>query len=713
MKRVRNATAQMVTTLDFRHFAIGTSEFYSDTTERNISESFRFLEKLFPNLRCLILDGHPEFDPSLLSRHVAPEKEADSTRPLAFMSMAQCRTQLPTKYFDKEWLMGLVYLDISDMPGSIRSQLEQGSLSTQNLPSLRILKAQGREIDDWTAILLLQIFRTRLWSLDLTRNNLTDAIVNHLIRESFPTASLHTDTHFYSEGKITFPIQAGSDLYGPFKFIEDSLWSRNFSHHEKYLADTPVYSDTADLPIQEGTLVRSDGRSKPRQDTADVIKAALAGDLDHPTPDLSEIHHLDASQGHGGITHLYLSENGLSSEGIHHLLRHSPGQLEQFECGDISFGLKEAALPNWLRKSAKLSGIVGASHLFRPVASSNLRVLSIHHSLVTQTPTLDADNISAMSKLWLAETILRGRIDLAYPLSFVPDMNPRLYSLTLTRIPRYSTGWVTKKLINLLRLAAVQERAIADSTSSNIRRAPTMVKGLRHIRLEFDPDPTDEISGLEEEDLDAGDFVTMADEEFSFFGDTGWRALSTSNSPTSDELPADAKRQDPNADENLGELDCPPFSETQGDYIEHTGSWNDQDFTIPVWIGSGVFNNRPAVNEYMTNLCDPELQSNIIPASPNHVAAGVPPGSYIYRNAWDAMLAPPKWGRPLRSDLTKMKDVVAELKKYRLDTRAAYKRAKDAAGGGAVPLGKPHFFWTGKLEVALNDHAVHSSKYWR
>ncbi|EON96282.1 putative leucine rich repeat domain containing protein [Phaeoacremonium minimum UCRPA7] len=293
-------------------------------------------------------------------------------------------------------------------------------------------------------------------------------------------------------------------------------------------------------------------------------------------------------------------------------------------------------------------------------------------------------------------------------------MNPRLYSLTLTRIPRYSTGWVTKKLINLLRLAAVQERAIADSTSSNIRRAPTMVKGLRHIRLEFDPDPIDDISGLEDEDLDAGDFVTMADEEFSFFGDTGWRSLSTSNSPRSDDFSsADAKRQGPNADENPEELDCPPFSETQGDYVEHTGSWNGQDFTIPVWIGSGVFNNHLAVNEYMKNLCNPELQSDIIPTSPNHVAAGVPPGSYIYQKAWDAMLAPPRWGRPLRSDLTKMKDVVAELKKYRLDTRAAYKRAKDAAGGITVPLGEPHFFWSGKLEVALNDHAVHSSKYWR
>ena len=91
----------------------------------------------------------------------------------------------------------------------------------------------------------------------------------------------------------------------------------------------------------------------------------------------------------------------------------------------------------------------------------------------------------------------------------------------------------------------------------------------------------------------------------------------------------------------------------------------------------------------MKNLCNPELQSDIIPASPNHVAAGVPPGSYIYQKAWDAMLAPPRWGRPLRSDLTKMKDVVAELKKYRLDTRAAYKRAKDAAGGITVPLGDP------------------------
>ncbi len=163
--------------------------------------------------------------------------------------------------------------------------MAHGFFVPEHMPSLRVLKARNHEMDDETAILLFDVFRNTLWSLDLSGNKLTDNIVAPLRRCSFAPLAMWSDEHFSTEGKLTWASEdgAGSDEYGRFGFIEESECSATFAHPNRMLADPPVYSSLAQRPAVEGwtpwrfVFIRSDGRSPIRRDTAEDIQRALAG----------------------------------------------------------------------------------------------------------------------------------------------------------------------------------------------------------------------------------------------------------------------------------------------------------------------------------------------------------------------------------------------------------------------------------------------------
>jgi len=718
--------------LDLRGFAILSPEFDIDAGERGVSATFRQLPAIFPKLRCILLDGHPDLDPGLLSK--PPDSEfprSSSFQPPMMLSIPHCQTRLAVTFFASPYLQNLVYLDVSDTPGSLKSALLQSTLSPTNLPSLRILKAQGREMDDGTAILLLRKFKEQLWSLDLSRNRLTDAVIGDILDFCSPPNTLRSDGHFDVEGKLVLVPKVGSSTFGPFGFLHESDWSRDFTHPHRYMTDAPIYTREAYRAWQEDWTLRHDGRARIRGDSADDIKQVLSGTTESPCTDPEEARHHDVCANQGGITHLRLNGNTLSAAGVGRLIRSSPGQLRHFECSSVSAPELRQALPPGLAKNARFSGVLGAAHLFRPVFSPDLQALRIHHSLVTLVPTLETDNLVTMANLWLAETFIRERVEMAYPQAFVPDMNPRLYSLTLTNIPRYSVGHVAKKLIAFLRAASIQERAIQDAKLSSSRRSPTMLRGLRHIRLEFEPDPTEELGhSLDSEDLDPEQSINLSSKEFSFFGDLGWGSTPEQSTPATPQPPPPARHSDARTESkprtpDSARLYPPPPGETP-QHVSHTWSWNGNFVTVPVWIGSGVSvgvvgiapHGPPhrAVDEYARLLQQhPSLRANAGPASPSHVAAGVPAGSYIFYAAWDAMLRPPpdEVHKPARADLAAMRDVVVAVKEYRAGTRAAFEAAGSAAEG-PPRLGAPHYHWTGKLEVSLADTARdHSSRFWR
>ncbi|KXX78900.1 hypothetical protein MMYC01_202008 [Madurella mycetomatis] len=744
MGRVRAGTRTLVFSLDLRRFVMTTSDFALYSWGKTLSETLRMLPSTFPKLRCILLDGHPDIETDALLDTLSPG-------PL-LLSIPQCEAKLPNSFFASPCMKSLVYLDVSGMPGSLRNPLVQKTLSPVNLPNLRILKAQSREMDDSTATLLFRTFKEQLWSIDLSHNKLTDAIFGDMQHFAFPALSSRTGD-FAIEGRLTHPPGEGSASFGKFCFVKESDWSATFSHPQRYLADAPAYTRNAHDPLQGITNARLDGRARIRPDSPGAVKAMLSGGPGDHSPSQEDINELDICQGHHGTTHLYLNGNNISAGGLARMIRSSPGQLQHLECESMSFTVHEAARPAWLAPGkAKISGILDLAHVFRPVFSSNLQVLRIHHSLVTQLLTLELEGVSSMANLWLAETCLLPRAEMAYPEAFVPDMNPRLQSLVLTQIPRYSTGRLIEKLINFLKLASIQERAIQD-VKVNTRRGPSTLRGLRHIRLEFEPDPreAEALFGEGADDEDGLDPEGLLSQEFSFFGSSSWSSSSKKPPISAGRHPATAAavrpRNEPELRNNSSQESArrleqhppsphpPAETAAGGSYLTFPCDGGNPPLTV--WIGSPTATAFPAVREYTRSLAPSNpsssrsaLHADPAPSSPAHVAAGVPQGSYIFPAAWEAMLFPAdpphlalRTGRekPSRADLREMRDVVAAIKEYRAGTRAAYDRcsaaARDGEGGESrlLLLGAPHFHWTGRLEVSMVDPArhFHQSRYWR
>jgi len=732
---VRPDTLRLVTCLDFRGFAIGSSDFFSHTSGRRIADTFRDLPSLFPDLRCIQLDGHRELDPGPLAKpRDAKVLSASDFQPPRLLSVSWCQVQLPASFFDADYLRQLVYLDISDVPGSLKSTLSPGSLRPSNLPALRILKARGREVDDFTAMRLFMTFTKRLWSLDLSCNSLTDDMITTMVSQCFPAEPLQSDSHFDSEGRIRAPGDVGSDNYGRFKFIEESACSAAFSHPGRYLVDTPIYYADSNRPPQDAAKVRVDGRASLLLDTADAVKRALAGGIGSHAADILDVNNHEICRDRAaGLTHLHLNQNNITSSGLDRLLRLSQGHLEHLECDSVLFQSDLANLPHWLPRSTQVHGLLGVSHLFRPVMSSNLRSLRVHHSLVTLVPTLLAQDVSTMTRLWLSEEFLYPSAEMTHPQAFIPDMNPRVQILSLTNLPRYSTGPLIDRLIAFLKLAWQQEEDIKRVPVSS-RRSPPTLRGLRHIRLEFEPDPSEELEDLAgTEEFDAGEIMNSATDTFSFFGDAAWRS-SRPDVPPSKPIPAEEQPQPPHYSppanaaasaeappDDQGDkirFSFPPFTESMEEYIDFTSTYNGTSFTVPVYIGPGVPVSSKAINAYMQNLSSAPLRAEIRPVTPSQVVAGVPAGSYVFNRAWDAMFGfPPARGRsvakPSREELARMKDVVAEIRKYRAGTKVQYEIARRSGSKVVRSGGDGH--WTGTLELVIKSSLARydDASYWR
>ncbi|KAK7977293.1 hypothetical protein PG988_004783 [Apiospora saccharicola] len=710
---VRPSTRALVRSLDFRNFAVVASGLYStEASERAISESFKQLPQLFPRLVCLLLDGHPELDPGSLvpPSHTNDQTTNQSQNPLQLLDLNRCRHELSSNIFRSDYFRDLVYLDISWIPGSIKTAV-QHSLNPEFLPELRVLKVQGREMDDSTANALFQAFGLRLWSLDISHNNLTDDTLENLLFHCSSSISFRSDSHYRIEGKLVRPQDVGSRAFGTFDFIQESDYSFGYHHPERYFADTPLYSKRSDqVGLQEWQVQRSNGLDYLKSDDANGLKNIILKDAIEDTATTAGIinHNIRSTQ--GGLTHLYLSGNKFTNWGISKVMRASSGHLQHLECESCRFLPQDCPIPASLPSTLEIYGLFGLEYLCRPVYSSNLRSLRVHHSVVTNIPTVGANGLTARAAYALAETTFHERVRMGYPRSLVPDTNPRLHTLTLTGIPTRSIGPLVLEITKFLNMARIQQRNIEESKKYFSRRGPSMLGGLRHIRLELDPDPS-----LDEPSLPGGnttDFEELLDPTHEIFvsgdlpallGDDSWDI--TARSPVQDRKSFDLT---PTSDGISS-----PFShsEVEGEFVQHRveaeDSWDGNAFTVPVWIGPGPATSRAhqyptAVNEYMSNLRDRRLHALPGPASPSHVAAGVPSSkTYIFHAAWDRIVLPKTplipFNHKKSAFLAQMRDVAGAVKAYRARTR-----------------GTPDH-WDGQLELVHMDRAAryHSSEYWR
>ncbi|KAK3344348.1 hypothetical protein B0T25DRAFT_556799 [Lasiosphaeria hispida] len=675
---VRPATRALVKSLDLRGLAMDAASFSLSSYNISINKALAILSASFPNVSCILLDDRHQIDVKSLTHnsHGAP----------LLLSTPGCLTSGLSAFATSSYFRRLVYLDISDMPCERLAGFS--SWNHDSLLDLRILKIQGLQMNDAVAIGIFDTFSNRLWSLDMSRNRLTGRELPIRIQQRAlaEVDSLHWKARFDVEGTLdeSREIAVSGAVFPHLQPIEESHWSSTFSHPDRYLADAPVY-DGLESPAS-GSFIRANGLVRIKDDSATAVKKILSDPQQYP------IEYADVTHSRN-VTHLYVNSNRLSTWGVIHLIGLSPNRLEHFECNSMLLDTRNDFFPRWLSKmSPRLSGLVGAAHIFRPIYSQNLQKLRIHHSLVTQLLSIETEGLTTMASLWLAETFLLPRAELAYPQAYVPDMNPRLRSLILTKVPRYSSGPLITKLIGFLKLASIQERAIQDARAQT-RHGPPVLPGLEHIRIEFEHDPSQELDEISDDET-----------QFSFFGDSDWgTSLNTSEALG----PADARQ--PNANYRRSE----PETEQRN---SESGRLSDPDGHTPnAWRGPDQPSSNPAVKEYMRLLTNPRLRRSVEHPTPAHIAAGVPPGVLIYGNAWHAILQPPSMPMPTSADLRAMSDVLDAIRRYRKETLASFAKAQRDAGRLDIPLGAPHFHWSGNVEVMMQGSSAYytDSRHWR
>ncbi|KAI0095644.1 hypothetical protein F4814DRAFT_181462 [Daldinia grandis] len=683
IKATRLETRYHIRSLDFRNFALRASGLYSsEASERAISESFKYLPQLFPGLICLLVDGHPELNPESLATITRT-----SSQSLQLLDLARCPYELTPKFFSSVLFGNLACLDMSFTPGSVKTAV-LSSLNPDTLPGLRVLKVAGREMDNPTASLLFRTFRRQLWSLDLSNNKLGDGIIDDLVEHCIPPSTFHADAHFDTEGRLILPKDIGSRNYGPFEFIEESERSNHTRDLERYLPDSPFYSQRADqTELQEWQAIRPDGLAPLRLDDVNTAKRLLLSESLSSTTGS-----LDSRS--SGLTHLYLNGNKFTVSGIERLIRASRGRLEHFEC-DLCLYSPTKSQTSCNLKSLRILGFPGSAPLFRPVLSSAIRSLRVHHSLVTQVPSLSIEGLPSKSVARLAEDQLFKSIRRAYPLALTPDTNPRITSLTLTNIPSRSTGPIIEQLIRFLDLACVQRKAIRHAKTLFHGRGSSVLRGLGHIRLELDPNPLDSNNVISTgTDVDFDKLLDPSDESFSqesipsFFDDDvsfgiTSRTLSKETQVQPSKVPVSAEDY---PRWTSGRLKSRPYSDVNSEYVtcnvDGADSWSGNFYSVPVWIGSGCIGPHAAVNEYMWNVQNPNLRTDIGPVTPNHVAAGVPPMTYIFYAAWEAMIIPKDSAmREATKSSVRFRDVAGAIKEYRIRTKGTEEH------------------WDGKLEL--------------
>ena len=352
--------------------------------------------------------------------------------------------------------------------------------------NLRVLKLRGCRLVD------PELFRwipVQLWCLDLRDNFLTDVVIEHILPHLFlesiqppkPTADELRDGHLYE--------------------------------------DVPDYRQSDDEMRNTIAPLRPYERKKFIDYLKDHASFPSINDqiLDGDDPLLRRT----------GLTHLFISNNKLSSRGVKFLLQET-NRLQHLDVGSVEASNSHKFYVAYTSAHAQLNSrsTIG---LLRE-SGSRMEVLRIHHSIVTFTPTLiyagSRNNGYSLPLVKQAEdygALLRLDHMLKEPkqFAFSPLQNYRITDLTLTGLPRKSYGFIVDRLTSFLTDCAMQEAILnAARRKQPNRRAPQLLKGLRTLRLNFLPEDTTQapnswsVSG----DPDADNFLASSEGDFSFFG---------------------------------------------------------------------------------------------------------------------------------------------------------------------------------------------------
>ncbi|KAL7794195.1 hypothetical protein V8C37DRAFT_71230 [Trichoderma ceciliae] len=641
--------------------------------------------ELLPNVESLLIDDHADLDVRFLRR--VPRRESPGY--LRLLSLQNCPNGVSVALASARCLRELIYLDISGT-SIVAPQL----LEVRRLPDLRILKLRRKGIDTKLFNLMARIFKHRLWSLDLSDNRLTDSALASLLNFLVPTTPLRSNAHAQVEGAL-IKSSLSTASYGPFRILRESSHSTVFRHSERYLVDAPAYRTTNAYDGGTGYLSRSDGSVTVRPDTADGVLHLLSHDNGTVATN-----HLPGSR---SITHLHLSGNQFSAAAVEKMLRMSNGQLEHFDCSSMRLypPTLYAKTSLSLSNRVKLDGFSGMSHVFRPVWSCNLRSLRIHHSLVTNIPTLKIRDHHTIECIYLAEQQILPGLDIAYPLVFLPDMNPRLESLTLTCIPRHSFGPLIQKLASFLQLLGEQECALANmkkAEASAQGRPLRLVSGLRHLALEMEPDA---MAALE---LDAGELMADGENQFSFFSSRGeeqleplppqQRLVHVWSCPS---MSPDAPKPmlvPPSAAYNPAPLANPNRDYSKEQWVAYRERSRAESEMV-VWAGNPE-SQHPVIQIYNNLVLKCGMQEGAGPVNLPQVMAGAPEECIIFHSVWFFASLPQQLQTPPLTSLRRLgviRDVAIELRQHRFSEYEGFVRTREHRPN------QLSWYWGGAFEI--------------
>ncbi|KAM6476911.1 hypothetical protein HDV62DRAFT_402349 [Trichoderma sp. SZMC 28011] len=693
-------TRLLIQVLDVRG-AAGPREFamYSELT----ANAFTLALQLLPNVTALVLDDQENLDIRFLGQQTVPLGRALRVLSLDNVNFGVLKLlQLP------ETLPDLVYLEVS---GS--SWPRHDRLIELQLPRLRILKLRrcGLRSDK---PLYLNVFDGRLWSLDVSDNQLSDLSAAQFLSQLNFTRRLRTPQHASTEGLV----ERWTEFDRHTSILEVHGSSDVFLPGARYLVDAPAFTALANS--QELPAVRSDGSVPVRQDTLDGVLRLLSRN-----DGIAATDHLPGSF---GLTHLHLSGNQFSAAGIESLLRRSNGQIEHFDCDsmclfppsghfrvDEESGIRDSH-PTYtgklgIHESIRMYGFSGLSHVFRPVWCSNLRSLRIHHSFVTNIPTVSIPGLGDIDRKYFAEKHIFPGLDWAYSLAFLPDMNPRLQSLTLTCVPRQSFGPLVHKLTFFLRLLGLQEQALSimnKAEASRPGRSVRFVSGLRYLTLEMESmenKPMEMSSPLE---LDAEELMTSGETPFSFFNESAEQSPPPKE-PRSYYIPvwtyiipkAPLRNNRVFQVEEIGHdvaanyspgtpPGYPPRDLSKEKWIRYRESTKKP--LVAVWAGN-TWSRSPVIQKYRCLVLEYGVYEGLGPTTIHHTRAGAPVGCFIFQQTWLYAALPQTLEVPPTIQTPEYGDVAAELRRRHVSTYEEFERIRKESPH------RPCFYWGGTFKI--------------
>lgn len=386
-----------------------------------------------------------------------------------------------------------MYLDISYTQPHDLLSLRFHNL---DLHSLAILKLRGLRLTDSRLKTLLESNYQNLWSLDLRDNLLTDKsterVISYMLRRRASPASLD--------------------------------WGEKWQLYE-----FPP-GQTRDERL-ELTLIRADDLSFIKYFSDDLEQEREDSPIFKKT----------------GLTQLYISENKFTSTGIERIIAHSD-RLQIFDAGMVRY----TELKSHILSNITLYFTRGIGTLLGRFTSPHLSNVRIHHSVVTNTPSLCNHEGNQYSPDHLATAEAIGldieETKLGQSQRFDPLTNFNIHTLTLTGIPNKSYGPIIERLKMFLVACHEQERILESARASvkNHRRAPPLLQGLRCLNLEFIKPSAGQVATLSSisGDADAETFNKASEGDFSFFSTPSSEPPHTSTAVAKATAKADAKARE-------------------------------------------------------------------------------------------------------------------------------------------------------------------------